>query len=212
MSFINRSITSAAIHFAGYVPIDEGHPLQAQSPYSASKIAADKLVEAFHRSFDLPTVTARPFNTFGPRQSIRAVIPTIVIQCLKGNKIYLGNQYPMRDFNYVSDIVEGFLLAAVAPKAVGRTVNIGSGETISVAKLARLIARIMKKRISIRSDSKRVRFPKSEVECLKADNALARDLIGWKSRYSLERGLRITIGWMRKNLERHSFNAYTFQS
>lgn len=200
--------TSEVYGTARYVPIDESHPLQAQSPYSASKIGADKLVEAFHHSFNLPFVIVRPFNTFGPRQSARAIVPTIIVQCLKGKRIRLGSQHPMRDFNYVSDVVEGFLLAADSPKAIGRTINIGSGNTVSVHELAELIARLMKKKIVIQKDSQRIRPHKSEVECLQANNDLAFKLIGWKPRYSLEKGLRLTIDWIRKHLERYRSDIY----
>lgn len=201
--------TSEVYGTARYVPIDENHPLQAQSPYSASKIAADKLVEAFHRSFGLPVVTIRPFNTFGPRQSARAVIPTIISQALRKKEVHLGNQHPKRDWNYVTDIVEGFLLAAASPKAIGQTINLGSGEAISIQDLVEVIAKLIKRKIKIRTDSRRIRGDQSEVEHLQADNALARELLGWKPRHSLERGLKLTLDWIKKNLEEYQPNIYS---
>ena len=203
--------TSEVYGTARYVPIDENHPLQSQSPYSASKIAADKLGEAFHHSFSLPIVTVRPFNTYGPRQSTRAIVPVILTQCLDGNTVRLGNIRPMRDLNYVADIVEGFLQAACSPVAVGHTINIGSGHAVEVGELARLIGRLMKKKIVIKIDRERVRPRGSEVDRLQADNTLAQKLLGWRPQYSLEKGLRITIDWLRGQRSRHKYDskAYT---
>lgn len=201
--------TSEVYGTARYVPIDEGHPLQGQSPYSASKIGADKLAEAFHLSFDLPVVTVRPFNTFGPRQSARAVIPTIIIQCLTGESVRLGNLHPTRDLNYVANTVEGFLLAASVPAAIGQTINLGSGREISIGELAQLIARLVDRSAVIENDSQRVRPDKSEVERLLADNALARDLLGWGPTISLDEGLARTIVWIQQNLGRYRPDVYT---
>jgi len=196
--------TSEVYGTARYVPIDESHPLQAQSPYSASKIAADKLGEAFYRSYDLPVVTLRPFNTYGPRQSARAIVPTIISQCLHRGKIKLGSLEPQRDLNFVSDLVEAFLLAGYSTKAVGHTVNIGSGKAVSIKELVERISRLIgNKKVGVFIDSKRVRPKKSEVNYLEADSALAQDLLGWKPLYSLEKGLRATIPWMKKHLERY---------
>ena len=200
--------TSEVYGTARYVPIDEAHPLQGQSPYSASKIGADKLAEAFRLSFDLPVVIVRPFNTFGPRQSARAIIPTIITQCLTGETVRLGNLYPTRDLSYVSDIMEGFLLAASVPAAVGQTINLGSGREIRVGDLAQLIARLVGQPIAIESDEQRVRPDKSEVERLLADNTLARTLLGWEPVVSLEAGLERTIEWMRQHLERYRPGVY----
>jgi NAD dependent epimerase/dehydratase len=205
---IVHTSTSEVYGTARYVPIDEGHPLQGQSPYSASKIGADKLAEAFHLSFDLPIVTVRPFNTFGPRQSARAVIPTIIIQCLTGESVRLGNLHPTRDLNYVANTVEGFLLAASVPAAVGQTINLGSGREISIGELAQLIVRLADRLTVIESDSQRVRPDKSEVERLLADNALARDLLGWEPTVSLEDGLARTIVWIQQNLGRYRADVY----
>lgn len=200
--------TSEVYGTARYTPIDEMHPLQGQSPYSASKIGADKLAESFHLSFDLPVVTVRPFNTFGPRQSARAVIPAIITQCLTGQKIQLGNLHPTRDLNFVSNTVDGFLLAAGTPEAVGQTINLGSGEEISIGDLAQLIARLTGHSISIESDEQRFRPAKSEVERLVADNRLAQTILGWKPAVNLSDGLEQTIAWMRQHLERYRPDVY----
>jgi len=200
--------TSEVYGTARYVPIDEEHPLQGQSPYAASKIGADKLAEAFYLSFDLPVVTVRPFNTFGPRQSARAVIPTIITQCLTAKTIHLGNLHPTRDLNYVANTVEGFLLAASAPAAAGRTINLGSGREISIGELARLIAGMVDKSITIESDEQRIRPDKSEVDRLLADNRLARTLLGWEPIFSLEDGLKRTIEWAQQHLRRYRPGVY----
>lgn len=192
--------TSEVYGTALYVPTDEKHPLQAQSPYSASKIAADKLAEAYFHSFGLPVITVRPFNTYGPRQSARAIIPTIITQCLAGEELALGNLKPIRDFTYVADTVEGFILAA-APGALGRVVNLGTGAEISVGGLARKIARLLGKEVWISTDNERVRPAGSEVGRLCSLNRLAKDLIGWEPTYNLEEGLRETIDWIRENFE-----------
>jgi len=201
--------TSEAYGTAQYVPIDEAHPLQGQSPYSASKIAADKLAEAFYLSFDVPVVTVRPFNTFGPRQSARAIIPAIITQCLKGEDLRLGNLYPTRDLNYVSNIVEGFALAASVPEAIGQTINLGSGREISIGDLAKLIARLIGRSVSIECEEERVRPEKSEVERLVADSTLARKLLNWKPTVDLEEGLKRTLEWMRQHIDRYRQNEYS---
>jgi NAD dependent epimerase/dehydratase len=189
--------TSEVYGTARYVPIDEGHPLQGQSPYSASKIGADKIAESFHLSFGLPVITARPFNTYGPRQSARAVIPTIISQILAGNRrIKLGSLEPTRDLNYVEDTCRGLLALAKCDEAVGRTVNIGSGREISVGGLAAMIIRLMGADIDIETADERVRPKESEVERLLCDNRLIRELSGWEPTFSLEEGLHKTIDWM----------------
>jgi NAD dependent epimerase/dehydratase len=202
--------TSEVYGTAQYVPIDEKHPLKGQSPYAASKIGADKMAEAFHLSFNTPVVTVRPFNTFGPRQSMRAIIPTIIVQCLNEDTIHLGNLSPTRDFNFVSNTVDGFLLAASEPAALGQTVNLGSGREISVGDLANLIAKMVGKPIKIESEDQRLRPQGSEVERLLAGNALAQKLLGWKSKVSLEEGLSRTIGWIKENLELYHRKAYVY--
>lgn len=200
--------TSEVYGTAQYVPIDEKHPLQGQSPYSASKIGADKMAEAFHRSFNVPVVTVRPFNTFGPRQSARAVIPAIVTQCLTGDVVKLGNLVPTRDLNYVSNTVDGFLAAAAGSAAEGQAVNIGSGKEISIGSLAHLIGQLSGRDITIETDEQRLRPEKSEVDRLLADNSLAEELLGWKPRVSLEEGLKQTIGWIETHLERYRPGVY----
>jgi len=201
--------TSEVYGTARNIPINEAHPLQGQSPYSASKIGADKMVEAYHLSFGLPVVTVRPFNTFGPRQSARAIVPTIITQLQAGNTVRLGHVHPTRDLSYVADTVEGFLLAASTREAIGRTINIGSGREICVHDLAKLIARLMDKPIDIERDTPRLRPDSSEVERLLADNHLARELLAWEPRIILEEGLKKTIDWMNCHIERYRPGVYT---
>jgi NAD dependent epimerase/dehydratase len=177
--------TSEVYGTARYTPIDELHPLQGQSPYSASKIAADKFAESFNLSFSLPVVTVRPFNTFGPRQSARAIIPTIISQFLRGDTIKLGNLNPSRDMNFVSDTVSGFMLAALCPDAEGKVINLGSGRDISISNLAQTIGRLMGRSPKYQQDEKRIRPTGSEVEKLVADNTRARTLLGWKPKIEL---------------------------
>lgn len=201
--------TSEVYGTARYAPIDEAHPIQGQSPYSASKISADKFAEAFHCSFGVPVVTVRPFNTFGPRQSARAVIPTVISQCLTGcPTIRLGSLHPTRDMNYVSNTVEGFLAAASAPAAVGRTFNLGSNREIAIGELAQLIIRLTGASATIESEGQRLRPEKSEVERLLADNRLAREVLGWEPVVTLEEGLEKTIAWMRDHLDRYRPGTY----
>ena len=201
--------TSEVYGTAQYVPIDEKHPLRGQSPYSASKIGADKIAESFHLSFGLPLVTVRPFNTYGPRQSARAVIPTIITQCLTGSVVRLGNLRPTRDLNYVADTANGFVKAAEVPEAVGRTINLGSGKEISIGDLGNLIARLCGREITIESDEQRERPDDSEVERLLADNTLARTILGWEPTTSLEDGLVQTTAWLRQHLNRYQPDVYT---
>jgi NAD dependent epimerase/dehydratase len=207
VSRLVHTSTSEVYGTARTVPIPESHPLQGQSPYSASKIGADKMVEAFHLSFGVPVVTVRPFNTFGPRQSARAVIPTIITQCLAGETVSLGSLHPTRDLNYVSNTVEGFAAAAASPEAVGRTFNLGSEREISIGDLVTLIGRLMDKPVRAQCDPARVRPDGSEVERLLADAAAARKL-GWTPRVSLEDGLKRTIAWMGENKERYRPGVY----
>jgi dTDP-glucose 4,6-dehydratase len=201
--------TSEVYGTARYAPIDEAHPLQGQSPYSASKIGADKLAEAFHLSFGLPVVTVRPFNTFGPRQSARAIIPTIITQCLAGERVRLGNLHPTRDLNYVANTAEGFVRAAAAPEAIGRTINLGTGREISMGDLARLIMQLVGREATVETDEQRLRPEGSEVDRLLADTTLARNLLGWEPAVDLETGLRRTIDWMREHQDRYRPGVYT---
>ncbi|OGX04570.1 MAG: NAD-dependent dehydratase [Omnitrophica bacterium RIFCSPLOWO2_12_FULL_50_11] len=202
--------TSEVYGTARYVPMDENHPLQGQSPYSASKIGADKLAEAFYYSYRIPVVIVRPFNTFGPRQSLRAIVPTIIAQCLTNGAVRLGNLYPTRDLNYVDDIARGFLKAAESPEAIGKTINLGSGKEVKISELVQLIAGFVGRNIRIESDVQRVRPKESEVERLQADNTLARQILGWQpSSDSLEKGLHLTIDWIKSHLEEYRLHAYT---
>ena len=190
--------TSEVYGTAKYVPIDEKHPLQGQSPYSATKIGADKISEAFYLSFNVPVVIARPFNTYGPRQSARAVIPTIISQILSDAKtVKLGSTYPTRDMNYVQDVCNAFVRIAESDKVLGRVVNICSSNEISVGDLTRLILGLMGSDKKIAKDTNRVRPNKSEVGRLFGDNRLIHSLTGWKPRYSLEEGITETIEWFK---------------
>ncbi len=200
--------TSEVYGTARTVPIDENHRLQGQSPYSASKIGADKIAESFHLSFGLPVVTVRPFNTYGPRQSARAVIPTIITQALNGSEIRLGNLEPTRDLNFIADTVEGFIKAAETPKAIGETINLGTGREISIGDLAALILKLMNRDIPIALESARLRPENSEVDRLCADNRKSQSILGWTPKYSLEEGLTTTIGWIRENSERYRTGIY----
>jgi len=192
--------TSEVYGTAVSVPIDERHPLQGQSPYSASKIGADKIAESFFCSFDLPVVTIRPFNTYGPRQSARAVIPTIITQALTGGEVRLGALHSTRDFTYVDDLVSAFLLALTSPRGVGETINIGSNFEISIFDLAEKILSLCGRDAAIITESLRQRPEKSEVARLWCDNALARNVFGWSPQTSLEDGLKATIEWISENI------------
>ena len=203
--------TSEVYGTARQVPMNESHPLQPQSPYSASKIAADAMAMSFHLAHGLPVTIVRPFNTYGPRQSARAVIPTIITQILAGKrKIRLGSLHPTRDFNYVADTCAGFIGLAQCDGAIGKTVNIGSDSETSIGDLAALIARHMGVDIEIETDDQRLRPASSEVERLRCDNSLIRELIGYKPQTDIEQGLTNTIAWFRKpeNLARYDAEAY----
>jgi dTDP-glucose 4,6-dehydratase len=206
--FIHTS-TSEVYGTAAYVPIDENHPLVGQSPYSASKIGADKLVESYYFSFSLPTITIRPFNTFGPRQSARAVIPSIVVQALSGYDVCLGDLVPTRDLNYVSNIVDGFLAAGSNPNVIGQTINLGSGFEISIGNLATMIVNDIDPSLDVITDDRRLRPKLSEVYRLVADNALARKSLKWSPAVSLEDGIRKTITWIEKNLDVYRPSEYS---
>ena len=183
------------------VPIDEEHPLQGQSPYSASKIGADKLVEAYFRSFDVPSITVRPFNTYGPGQSTRAVIPTIITQAIQSDRIRLGNLEAIRDFTFVDDTVEGFLAAACANLWDGQVYNLGSGQEISIGSTADMIFDILQKEIIVEIDQQRIRPEKSEVVRLISDNRKAREKLGWSPQVSMREGLSRTIAWIRSHAD-----------
>lgn len=206
---IVHTSTSETYGTALYVPIDEKHPIQGQSPYSASKIAADKMAESFYRSFNLPVAIIRPFNTYGPRQSARAVIPTIITQIATGAKeIKLGSLTPTRDFNYVKDIVEAFIKIVESDKAIGQVLNAGSNFEISIGNLAKTIIKIMDKEVEIICDEQRFRPDKSEVNRLWADNSKIKELTGWQPKYSLEEGLKETIQWIENNMKYYKPDIY----
>lgn len=200
--------TSECYGTAQYVPIDEKHPLQGQSPYSASKIGADMLAESYWRSFELPVAIIRPFNTFGPRQSARAVIPTIISQALAGVPIKLGSLTPTRDMNFVSNTVDGFIAVASHPAAVGQVINVGSGREIGIGELARLIVQLIGSGSEVVQDNQRIRPGNSEVERLLCDHSRATALLGWQPRVSLEDGLTQTIAWLRDHLGRYKTDIY----
>lgn len=201
--------TSETYGTALYVPIDEKHPMQGQSPYSASKIGADKIAESYYRSFNLPIATIRPFNTYGPRQSARAVIPTIISQILAGKtEINLGSLTPTRDFNYVKDTAEAFIKIAESEKTVGEVINAGSNYEISIGDTVKKIIDIMGKDIKITCDEERLRPEKSEVSRLWADNTKIKELTEWNPQYSLDDGLKETIEWIKNNMNYFKTNIY----
>lgn len=198
---IVHTSTSEVYGSAVETPISESHPLQGQSPYAASKIGADKLAESFQRSYDLPIATIRPFNTYGPGQSARGVVPTIITQALTSDKVYLGSTHPTRDLTYVDDTVEGFLAVAGADDALGRVINVGSGHEISIGDLAAKIIEIVGRDVELLTDPARVRPARSEVEQLIADATKAEALAGWTPKVSLDHGLKRTVDWIAENLE-----------
>lgn len=200
--------TSEVYGTAQTASIAENHPLCGQSPYSASKIGADKIVESYHRAFDLPVVTVRPFNTYGPRQSARAVIPTIITQVLTLDVVRLGSLDPTRDFTYVSDTVRGFLCAAETERALGLEINLGNGDEISVGNLAGKIVELVGRRVSVDVRPERLRPWNSEVHRLRADASLAENVLNWKPIVSLDDGLRQTISWVRGNLNAYRVGEY----
>lgn len=200
--------TSEVYGTARFVPIDEAHPLQAQSPYAASKIGADKLAESFHFAYGIPVATLRPFNTYGPRQSARAVIPTVMTQLLAGDAVRLGNVTPTRDFTFVADTVDAFVRVADCDAAVGRVLNVGTGREISIANLVEKIAELLRRSASIVHEDERVRPAGSEVERLCADAGAARALLGWEPHVDLDEGLATTAAWLVQNLVRYRFGDY----
>jgi dTDP-glucose 4,6-dehydratase len=200
--------TSEVYGSALYVPIDERHPKQPQSPYSASKIAADAIALSYHLAFDLPVAVIRPFNTYGPRQSDRAIIPTIISQALTKDEIVVGNLSPTRDFTFVLDTVEGFLKAAECEGAIGEEINLGAGQEISIGDLAQRIAAVVGRNIPIRQAEERIRPSKSEVQRLLSNNSRAKELMGWEPRQSLEQGLAKTVEWVEQRLAMYDPNSY----
>ena len=201
--------TSEVYGTAQYVPIDEKHPYQGQSPYSATKIGADRLAESFYRSFDLPVTIVRPFNTYGPRQSARAVIPTIITQLLAGKEeIKLGSLTPTRDFNYVKDTANGFIAMYESDKTIGQEINIATQQEISIGQLAEELIRQINPKARILCDEQRLRPEKSEVNRLLGANAKIKELTDWKPAYPFEQGLAETIEFLRGNLDKYKIDIY----
>ena len=201
--------TSEVYGTAQYGPIDEKHPFQGQSPYSATKIGADRLAESFYRSFDLPVTIVRPFNTYGPRQSGRAVIPTIISQLLAGQQeIHLGKLSPTRDFNFVKDTAHGFMAIADCPAAIGQELNIATGEEHSIGDLANELIAQINPNAKIVCEEERLRPEKSEVNRLLGDSTKMRALTGWKPEYTFEQGLAETVAWIRDNLNTYKVGQY----
>lgn len=200
--------TSETYGTAQYVPIDEKHPLVGQSPYSATKIAADQLALSYHKSFNLPVKIIRPFNTYGPRQSARAVIPTIITQLLNEEELRLGNLHPTRDFTYVKDTAAAFVAICKSDEAVGQATNVGMNGEISIGDLAVLIGKLTGKEIVLNVESERIRPGNSEVERLWCDNSKILSLTHWKPKYTIESGLRETIDWIKDNLSIYKQSLY----
>jgi dTDP-glucose 4,6-dehydratase len=200
--------TSECYGTARYAPIDEQHPLQGQSPYSATKIGADKLAESFHLSFGVPVATIRPFNTYGPRQSARAVIPSVIAQALAGGAVKVGSLTPLRDFNYVSDTVSGFLRVAESDAATGEVINIGSGREVSIGDIVDRVKTLVGRDFAVETEDARVRPEQSEVMRLLCDRSKAERLLGWTPQVSLEEGLGRTVDYIRDHLALYHTERY----
>jgi NAD dependent epimerase/dehydratase len=200
--------TSEVYGTAQSVPITEVHPLEPQSPYAASKVGADKLMDSYHRSFDLPVCVLRPFNTYGPRQSARAIIPTIISQALAGSTLRLGSLHPRRDLTYVEDTAAAFVAAATSEGAVGRTIQLGTNHDVSVGDLVDMVAEVLGRELTVETDPARVRPDKSEVERLISVPRLARELLDWEPTVDLREGLARTIDWIERNVHRYRVDHY----
>jgi dTDP-glucose 4,6-dehydratase len=200
--------TSEVYGTAREFPITESHPLQGQSPYSATKIAADQLAFSYHRSFGLPVVILRPFNTFGPRQSARAIIPTIISQALTRDEIRLGSLHPRRDLTFVADTCEGFVKAAESATAVGEVIQLGTGRDVSVADLVQMIQGLLGKQLPVVTADERIRPEASEIDRLLSNPARAKELLGWTPHYSLEAGIQEVIKWMKEHVSAFRTDAY----
>jgi len=208
VSRIVHTSTSEVYGTARQVPITEDHPLEPQSPYAASKIAADKLIDSYHRSFRLPATVLRPFNTYGPRQSARAVIPTIISQALAGDVLRLGSLDPRRDLTFVTDTVDGFVRAALAPEAIGRTVQLGTERDVSVGDIVRVVGEVLGRELTVKQDADRIRPEASEVMRLVSSPRVASELLGWSAQVDLQEGLRRTIEWIEGSRERFRTEHY----
>ncbi len=200
--------TSEVYGTARYAPIDEAHPLQGQSPYSATKIGADKLVESYHRAFGVPVTTVRPFNTFGPRQSARAVIPATIVQALTADAIRLGSLTPKRDFTFVRDTVDGFVRCAASDRCIGEVINIGTGTEVTIGEVVDEVRRIVGRPVPVLADEARVRPVQSEVMRLICDRRKAAELAEWQPTVSLAEGLRETVKWIEAHLDAYPMRAY----
>jgi len=205
---IIHTSTSEVYGTARYVPIDEKHPLQGQSPYSASKIGADMVATSFYKSYELPIAIIRPFNTYGPRQSARAVIPTIIMQSLSQKVIQIGAMHPTRDFTFVTDMVYGFIRVAEEKKSIGEVINIGSGFEISINELIEKILKLSKSKAIRKIDRKRIRPKNSEVERLWADSTKAKKILGWTPSIKLDDGLKMTIQWLSEHITEYKVGTY----
>ena len=205
---IIHTSTSEVYGTAQYVPMDENHPPNPQSPYAASKLAGDLLALSFHRSYDLPVGVIRPFNIYGPRQSARAVVPSIITQALLKRKINLGSIFPTRDLTFVTDSASGFVAFAECEKAVGEVVNLGSNREVSISELIEVVSTCLNKRIKVIKEKKRIRPEKSEVERLFSDSRKAKALFGWDPKIDIEEGIRKTISWMEKNIDKYKQEIY----
>jgi NAD dependent epimerase/dehydratase len=203
-----QTSTSEVYGTAKYVPMDEDHALNPQSPYAATKIAGDMLARSYHHAFGLPVTVVRPFNAYGPRQSPRAVIPAIIVQALRSEVVSLGNPAPRRDFTYVTDTARGFVAAAATPEANGQVVQLGSGTEIAIGDIVGIVGKILGKELRIQQDTRRVRPGTSEVQRLFASNRRAGELIGWRPEISLEAGLHKTIEWFRERADAYKFEIY----
>lgn len=208
VSRLVHTSTSETYGSAQYIPIDEKHPLVGQSPYSASKIGADKIAESFWRSFDLPVCIVRPFNTYGPRQSARAIIPAVIAQALSGDRVRLGSRDPIRDMTFVKDTVRGLLAGAKSDKCVGTVCNLGVGKGISIGELVKRVGILLGKDLKVEADPQRIRPSKSEVSRLISDNSKIKELAGWEPRVSLDDGLQQTINYIRENLNEYKIDQY----
>ena len=208
VSKVVHTSTSEVYGTAQFVPITEDHPLTAQSPYAASKIGADKLMDSFHRTYGLPVTIVRPFNTYGPHQSARAIVPTILSQALTTGTLRLGSLEPRRDLTYVEDTVAGFIAAAGEERTVGRTIHLGSGHDVSVGEIVEMVSDLIGKPLPVEVDPARIRPPNSEVQRLSSSPALARELMGWEARTPLSEGLARTIDWIERNVHRYRVDEY----
>jgi NAD dependent epimerase/dehydratase len=200
--------TSEIYGTAQYVPMDEEHPVNPQSPYAASKLSADLLALSFYRSFDLPVGIIRPFNIYGPRQSARAIIPSIIMQALLKGQIRLGSVFPTRDLTFVKDSVEGFIAFAESGKTAGEVVNLGSNHEVSINQIIELVSNCLGKKIEVKKDKERIRPEKSEVERLFSDSSKAKTLFGWNPKINIKQGIRETISWIEKNIDRYKEDIY----